>query len=553
VFYNNPIPNLTFFNIDVEFDIADRDLLLFDEMETQMSTSADISATFVDNGLYYGVNFDPTLNAGTPVELETNDLVGTIYFSICSDESVGIDFRNIQIADNMFTTYSLSAGDYSDGQFTFLDLIEIKGQVIEFAGLDGLSNALVDGNDLIQSNLKFNATDTTLTNGRFELVATAGSDYTVTVDVDGDQDGGDGCVNTFDVSRLTDHINGTDAFTEPGEFLSADVSGDGTVNTFDNIQINRVAMDVDSNAFTVNWIALPLGEYNSFSNPASNVPTVDGELDVSIASSTVTGQDFLAIKGGDTDKTCDDAIATLQVPNEKKLPINVPPLAFTVGEPVSLPVYGPDFQNAKVISFSLSVENEVIFTRISNGSLQMEDYHYHLRDGKIDVIWFTYNPEGIAVKSNEPLFYLEGVATRTIPDASQLIRMRNDRPYGNIIIEAGSSQYAELQLNRAQSGQNLKQYTELRAKSPSASTVQPNPFYSTFNINVVSTEKMDNRSIVRIFDNLTGTQVLERTITIHPGANTIAIDGLNNRPAGVYTYQIKIGQEIISGKVLKVQ
>jgi len=484
---------------------------------------------------------------------ETNDLVGTIYFSILSSESVDIDFRNIQIADNMSTTYSLSAGDYSDGQFTFLDLIEIKGQVIEFAGLDGLENASVNGNNTTIPDPGFDGTEATPINGRFELVATAGSDYTVTVDVNGDQDGGDGCVNSFDVSRLTDHINGTDAFTEPGEFLSADVSGDGNVNTFDNIQINRVAMDIDPNAFTVNWTVLPQSEYDNFADPTSSVPSVDGELDVSVSASTITGQDFLAIKGGDTDKNCDDAIATLRIPNEKQLPISIPTLALAAHESISLPIYGPDFPNAKVISFSLATKSDVRFTGISNGALKMEEYHYHVRDGKIDVIWFTYDPEGKKIDMDEPLFYLEGIASRNVADASELISIRNDRPYGNVIIEAGSSQYAELQLNHAEPGLNSKQIIERRTKSQSTASVQPNPFYSTFNINVNSDEKADMRSIVRIFDNLTGTQVLERTVTIHPGANTIAIDGLNNKPAGVYTYQIKIGQEIVSGKILKVQ
>lgn len=188
-----------------------------------------------------------------------------------------------------------------------------------------------------------------------------------------------------------------------------------------------------------------------------------------------------------------------------------------------------------------------------NGIQQMQKYHYHIREGKIDVIWFTYDPEGKKIKQDEPLFYLEGIATRNVSDASKLIHVRNDRPYGNVIIEAGSSKYAELKLNSVQSGQNHEQIIERRSKNQSTARIQPNPFYSTFNINVNSDESTDKRSIVRIFDNLTGTQVLERTITIHPGANTILIDGLSNKPAGVYTYQIKIGQEVISGKFLKVQ
>jgi hypothetical protein len=553
VFYNNPIPNLTFLNIEVEFDIADRDFIEFDVTETQNSTTSDIDASLV-NGGYFGFDFDNIPSAGTPVDLGTNDLVGTIYFSILSGESVDISFREIQIADNMSNFYTITGGDYSSAEFTFsAPLIEIKGQVIEFAGLDGLENASVDGNNITLTAANFDASDETPINGRFELVAVAGSDYIVTVNVDGDQDGGDGCVNTFDVSRFTDHLNGIDVFTEPGEFLSADVNGNGSLNTLDNIQVNKVALDIDPNAFDVNWIALPLTEYNGFSDPASSVPTVDGELDVTITSSTVTGKDFLAIKGGDTDKSCDDAIATLKVPQEKKLPINIPLLSLSSGESFSLPIYGPNFMNTNVISFSFSISQDVEITGLKSETLQLEDYHYHIRDQKVDVIWFTYDPVGKEIKSDEPLFYIEGIASQNISDASELISTRNDRPYGNVIIEVGTSEYSELELNSVQPVQDIKQNIERRTKSNLTSSVQPNPFYSTFTINVESTENTATKSTVRVFDNLTGIEVLERIITINPGTNTISINGLQNKPAGVYTYQIKLGQEIISGKVLKVE
>ena len=383
VFYNNPIANLAGLNIDIQFENIDSDDIQISSNETDGSTSSDVSATVITGG-YIGVEFND--DGSAPISLGANDLVGTIYFSILSGETVDIEFRNIMIYDIGFNkTYDEDDFTLTNTSFT-ASTIEISGQVINFASSAGLENAKVIAiNNTVDIT---NQEDTTPISGNYTIAPFNGTSYDIGIVVKGDTLGGNGCVNSIDLDTLMEHILGRNVFTEPFEYIAGDVSEDGSITTYDAVQLNKELVGNKSNEFNRNWTGMSLDEYSGYSTPASGVPTINGKISLNNVTSSSTLNDFYAIKGGDVDKSCAGAIATLSFP-EKQENLRLAKLSqqsLVKGESARIPIYGPDYTSTNVISLSFEPIADVKVLGIESGSIEVKDYNFNISDKVIDFL-----------------------------------------------------------------------------------------------------------------------------------------------------------------------
>ncbi len=75
----------------------------------------------------------------------------------------------------------------------------------------------------------------------------------------------------------------------------------------------------------------------------------------------------------------------------------------------------------------------------------------------------------------------------------------------------------------------------------------PNPFENTINFDIESSKEQTVQ--IRLYD-IVGKQLLNTTQKINKGNNTISLD-LNSQESGVLLYEIKLGNEIKSGRLIK--
>ena len=171
---------------------------------------------------------------------------------------------------------------YDEDDFTLTNTsftastIEISGQVINFASSAGLENAVVRAENLTNPNDP--DPENTPLNGTYEFKPFDGSSYDISVEINGDKLGGNGCVNSMDLDTLMEHILGRSVFTEPFEYIAGDVSEDGSITTYDALQLNKELVGNTPNQFNRNWTGMSLDEYSGYSTPASGVPTIDGKI-----------------------------------------------------------------------------------------------------------------------------------------------------------------------------------------------------------------------------------------------------------------------------------
>ena len=166
--------------------------------------------------------------------------------------------------------------------------------------------------------------------------------------------------------------------------------------------------------------------------------------------------------------------------------------------------------------------------------------------------------QGTRIDKDEPLFFIKVESLAAIENVGSRIKLKNHRPYTNIVTKLGSKEYSSIQMIDPSSYTGLGDL-DIATDRPHSQrenysiSVFPNPISSNFELFVSSKLSQEANAELRVIQSANGSLVSSRSIILNPGDNVFIIDDLNNMPSGFYIYSLSIdGQDkLLSGKILK--
>ncbi|HRK81905.1 MAG TPA: T9SS type A sorting domain-containing protein [Saprospiraceae bacterium] len=145
-----------------------------------------------------------------------------------------------------------------------------------------------------------NAQTLTDENGNYAVQVPVGGSYVVRPEYDLDPLNG---VSTLDAVLIVRHIEGTEPFTSPYQFIAADVDRNSIINALDTFDLRNLILGV-TEEFPNNSSWRFVDAAYQFPNPANPLSLAyPGSVVVSNFSADVTGVNFVAVKTGDVNST----------------------------------------------------------------------------------------------------------------------------------------------------------------------------------------------------------------------------------------------------------
>lgn len=173
------------------------------------------------------------------------------------------------------------------------------------------------------------------------------------------------------------------------------------------------------------------------------------------------------------------------------------------------------------------------------------------QEGTLDVLWFSMEKNGISLRPNEPLFYIKARAKQDISNLRQLVQLRSDRMENkifNVIGQLGESIQVVVEdriINPGIGGLNTYEESTVRAIH-----VVPNPFSDLLQIQFYQPEA--GNVTLRIL-NQAGKEVLQQQAFFEEGKVNFELDQLTQLPSGSFFYQLIQGEQVHSGKLVKLE
>ena len=196
-----------------------------------------------------------------------------------------------------------------------------------------------------------------------------------------------------------------------------------------------------------------------------------------------------------------------------------------------------------------STSSEVSATVITGGYIRVEfndDGSAPISLGANDLVGTIY-------------FSILSGKTVAIENVGSRIKLKNHRPYTNIVTKLGSRAYSSIEMIESSSFPDLGGVgvTTDVAKSHRnlfSIGVSPNLVSSIFELSISSKITHQVKADLKIIQGSTGALISTRPILLYPGNNVFFIDELNGKPDGLYVYTLAIdGEEggLASGKFIK--
>ena len=152
-----------------------------------------------------------------------------------------------------------------------------------------------------------NAQTVTDDNGNYAVQVPVGGSYVVRPEYDLDPLNG---VTTFDAVLIQRHVDGTEPFTSPYQFIAADVDHNSIVNIQDTLELRQLILGINEQfPNNVSWRFVDAAyQFPNTANPLS--PAYPESVVINNFSADVTAVHFVAVKIGDVNNT---ALPSLRV------------------------------------------------------------------------------------------------------------------------------------------------------------------------------------------------------------------------------------------------
>jgi hypothetical protein len=222
-----------------------------------------------------------------------------------------------------------------------------------------------------------------------------GNNYTVTpTKTTGKLNG----VTALDVARISQHVGGTLPFTNPFDFIAADINKSNTLNTSDASTLQNALLNnpIALNLFKSSWRFVPTG--TMFSTPYGSTafwsfPEKRTYTDIT---GSQTNQDFDAVKVG-------DLVSPNVNPAMKPAPavpvvFSVPDVTLTAGMTVEVPFRCEHFEDLVALQACFWFNPKVLaldaVLPVANMPLQAANFGtWDLAEGRLPMVWAVANAE----------------------------------------------------------------------------------------------------------------------------------------------------------------
>jgi len=378
-------------------------------------------------------------------------------------------------------------------------------------------------------------------------------------------------VTTYDLVLISKHILGSEPLSNPYKIIAADANKSGGITTFDIVEFRKLILGTyDSLPNNTSWRFLP--KDLEFVNPANPFQVafkeaitaeIDGngiEYSFTYNADTLNpdAADFVGIKVGDVNctavncsPTCADCATYPQRPANptERFTFGVPGMHSEPGETIVLPVYAGSAQPLVAYQAGLRFDPDRFeFLAVSAGDVPgFTPDCINLSEaaaGKVKVLWLSFDHESNYLQPDQVLFYLALRAKKAVR-GNELILTTDDAVFANL---GYTSEKLELPLQAALLPTN-GQRAQPSGSGPLAISCSPNPTSGAIALSMVS--EVPGLMQVAIFGPY-GVRVYYREIEIGKGANNLSVPEAVVWPAGIYTWQVQVGAEKVTGRFVKL-
>ncbi len=350
-------------------------------------------------------------------------------------------------------------------------------------------------------------------------------------------------VSTFDLVLISKHILGNAKFTNPYQYIAADVNQSGSITAFDMVQVRRLILNLQTE-FTNNtsWKFIESTYEFTTENPAAETyPTVSTVTDLDHNMQ----MDFTAVKIGDINGNArtNSLMAAENRSTNGTFTINVEDRTVKAGQTYTVDFTTNQLATIEGYQFTLDMGN-LQFEQLNNGVTSIDNFGLNkIEKGYITTSWngnsgqFAVGSEQWAVGSEE-LFTIEFTAMENGQLSEQLSII--ERPTA---VEAYNADGELLTIKLA-----FNHKTDL-TKSFKLYQNQPNPFKSETSISFFLPES--SKVVLTLRDEM-GRLLKEIKADKAAGINTIQLTDLD-LPKGLIYYQISTEFGTQTKKMLNIE
>lgn len=357
-----------------------------------------------------------------------------------------------------------------------------------------------------------------------------GGDYQVIPSKDGDDKNG---VSTLDIVMIQRHILGIEKLKSPYQILAADVNNNETVSAADLTELRKLVLGLTpSFSNNTSWRFVDASYQfmdkqdpwmTSFSEWV-NIEELNNQMDIN----------FIGIKVGDVNGSAKGKnIHDNPLENRNKINVVVENRNVMKGDIVEIPVMVPSHQMMYGMQMAWK-SNGLIIREIKGGAVTIGNDSYVVTDINHSAMSVSL-PEGLNVDGNEILFVLEVEALKTgkLSDMLQLSDQVRSEMY------VGDMSTSSLGISFRSSSD-----TDFHMIS-----VTPNPWNT--NTNISFDLPQDGMVSFKVKD-YTGRKVISTIDQYKAGKNTIYLNRSDIGQAGVYVYELRYDDKVVSGKMILI-
>jgi hypothetical protein len=237
-------------------------------------------------------------------------------------------------------------------------------------------------------------TVTTLSDGLYSFDV-SGSNYTVTpTKTTGKLNG----VTALDVTRIAQHVGGTLPFTNPLDFIAADVNKSNTLNTSDVSTVQNALLNnpISLSQFKSSWRFVPTNTMFSTPYGTGAFWSFAEKRTYTGISTSQTDQDFVAVKVGDL--VTPNFNPALKPAPAVPVVFAVPDVALTAGAMVEVPFSCDHFEDLVALQACFWFNPEVMaldaVLPLANMPMQVSNFGtWNLAEGRLPLVWAVATAE----------------------------------------------------------------------------------------------------------------------------------------------------------------
>ena len=366
-------------------------------------------------------------------------------------------------------------------------------------------------------------------------------DYTITPSSDVDPSNG---VNTLDLILIARHILALETLDSPYKIIAADANRSGNISIADMLDLSRLILNIES-SFPNNTSWRFIDSHYEFNDPTQPLnDTFPESMLLPNLEQSFNDMDFIAVKTGDVNNSATLSNFTQQgdTREDNSLTIQLEDQLMQAGESYVFEFKVKEFQQLLGYQFTLDfdpslIEFEGIEEDRSDPILGLSEQNFglsELQDGKIRTNWF--HPQVLNLVDETTLFAIRFKAKTEIP-ISRVITINSSA----LAAEAYDVNQDKLAIDL--------EFTELPNEVTTFKLYQnrPNPFQDLTIIPFLLPK--EGLASLRIMD-VSGRIVYEQEQNYQVGYHEVIIEKSNLPENGLFFYQLKIGKQEATKKMM---